>query len=354
MELIAQNIVAIPLAGCGCALTNDDSLLKDSTLLPETTFAVALREHVRASRRRPGVLTGCILIDPLSRFAGFDVEKDNAAATRWVQVIETLTAPECGSPAVLIAHHTKKRGADDRKSDAVDLIRGASALKDGVRWAAVLEQQKRTRGGPDLLTLKIVKANGVPPQLSPLILCRPNDGNEGALRIATPEEVATNEKLAEAVKSRKELVDELRTDIVKAMEPGRAYSRRDLAKMLECRPARISDAVSQLLTEGLLDEPRQGVLKLNKQLDLGASQTLPDFGKHSSPAATPSASRASGSLPFLPFRAEGSREAGETGAASQHKNEEKTPKTENASRASQDQREALGAEPPPITDEDLR
>lgn len=350
MAAIAKNVVAIPLAGSGCALTNDDSF-SDATLLPETTFAIALREHV-SEQAKIGKPYGLILIDPLSRFAGFDVEKDNSAATRWVQVIETLTAPECGSPGVLVAHHTKKRGADDRKSDAVDLIRGASALKDGVRWAAVLEQQKRTKGGPDLLTLKIVKANGVPPQLVPLILCRPNDGNEGSLRLATPDEIATNEKLAEIVKSRKEVVDELRTEIMKAMEPGRAYSRRDLTKMLHRRPGSITDAVNQLLTEGVLDEPRQGVLKLNQQLGLGASQVFPENGKHLSPAAQPSGSRASGSLPLLPFRAEGSREAGDPVAASQLKAEEKAPNPATVSHVSQAERETLGDEPPPHTDED--
>jgi hypothetical protein len=299
LELVARNVVAIPLAGRGCALTMDDSF-SNTTLLPETAFAVAVRDHVRdvAAQGRP---YGIILIDPLSRFAGFDVEKDNAAATRWVQVVETLTAPECGQPAVMAAHHTKKRNGDDHESAAVELIRGASALKDGVRWAAVLEQQKRSKDGPDLLTLRIVKANGVPPQLMPLVLCR-DEANEGALRLATNAEIATNDKLLEVVKTKKEMIDDVRTHVVSVMQPGRAYSRNDLVRLSGRRRLLVLDAVNQLLTEGGLDEPRRGVLRVVNQLDLGTGNHP---GNHSSSAARFPGSGGSGPLPFPALRPEG-------------------------------------------------
>jgi hypothetical protein len=315
LDLVARHVVAIPLAGRGCALTVDDSF-SQTTLLPETAFAVALREHVREETKQ-GRPYGMILIDPLSRFAGFDVEKDNAAATRWVQVVETFTAPDCGAPAVLAAHHTKKRNGNDREQDGhvVDLIRGASALKDGVRWAAVLEQQKRNKGAPDLLTLRIVKANGVPPQLMPLVLCR-DEANEGALRLATPAEVATNEKLLEAVKTKQEMLDDVRAQVRAVMELGRAYSRKDLRQLTQRRQLSVNDAVNQMLTEGILEEPRRGVLRLNGQLDLAN-----DSRDSHSPESIGSAVQLSGSAipappPLSCFKQEGCRESSETQTAS--------------------------------------
>jgi RecA-family ATPase len=311
LDLIARNLHAIPLAGYGCALTADDSFSR-STLLPETAFAVALRELAREEAAR-GTPYGCILIDPLSRFAGFDTEKDNASATHWIQVVETFTKADCGRPSVLAAHHTKKRNGDF-KGDSIDLIRGASALKDGARWAAVLEQQKRTKGAPDLLTLRIEKANGVAPQREPLILCRP-ENQEGVLRIATPAEVSTNQKLVEAVQSQQEMIDDVRTQVLSVMEQGRAYSRKDLARLARRRPLSVGDAVNQLLTEGLLQEPRRGVLKLNSRLDLASGSRGSQTREPISPAAPLPGSAVPASPPLSCFKQEGSREPSETEAA---------------------------------------
>lgn len=180
LALVTRNVVVLALAGIGVALTHEG---EDGGSLPETPRA----EEIRAIlRNQPFDL---VVIDPLSRFAGPDVEKDNAAATRLVQVVETFTAPGCGSPAVIIAHHLRKLGRDE-DAESGDLIRGSVALVDGVRWAAVLAQQKALDDelAPDLLRLRVVKSNytRVP---EPLVLCRPKDGR-GALRVATATEIA--------------------------------------------------------------------------------------------------------------------------------------------------------------------
>src|SRR5207249_3911409 len=103
-----------------------------------------------------------VIIDPLSRFAGTDVEKDNAAATRFAQVLESMIQPgaACGL-TMAVSHHTGKDPADPgkRDPDSADPIRGASALVDAVRWAAILKRRSRHTDAPELLDLRVVKTN---------------------------------------------------------------------------------------------------------------------------------------------------------------------------------------------------
>lgn len=73
-----------------------------------------------------------IVLDPASRFMGVDAEKDNAFATRFVQLLERLTSLP-GNPTVLCAHHTTKTSRIQGGQRAI-AARGASALTDGARW----------------------------------------------------------------------------------------------------------------------------------------------------------------------------------------------------------------------------
>ncbi|MEW6435133.1 MAG: AAA family ATPase [Myxococcota bacterium] len=178
-----DNVTILALAGHGVALTHEMDARGN---LPETERAREVRDLLREAVEagRPYTL---LVIDPLSRFAGVDTEKDNAAATRFVQILESFTAPELGGATVVVAHHLRKFGADDDRESA-DHIRGAVGLHDGVRWAGMLTQHKRIEGAPDLLRLRVVKSNYAPiPE--PLELCRPDDG-EGTLRVATADEIA--------------------------------------------------------------------------------------------------------------------------------------------------------------------
>lgn len=202
LDLIARNLHAVPLAGNGCSLTVGNDPKSDG--LPMTLFAWQVFDLMRIAKDRTRPY-GALIIDPLSRFAGFDVEKDNSAATRFVQVLERFTGEDTGMPSCICAHHMKKRGEGSEEATA-DAIRGASALKDGVRWAALLEPQKRQDGAADLLTLRIVKANGVPPS-DPLFLCRPGDGNEGVLRVATRDEISSHDVTAKAQNKSDELIE---------------------------------------------------------------------------------------------------------------------------------------------------
>src|SRR5207253_3042031 len=152
----------------------------------------SIREILKAAMddERPYAL---VVLDPLSRFAGTDVETDNAAATRFVQVLESFTSAEFGNPSIIISAHERKAMKED-DPDSADPMRGSSALKDAFRWVARLQQRRRKEGAPDLLKLRVVKTNLTKPGLY-LDLCRPPDWY-GALRIATAGEIEAYEQTA--------------------------------------------------------------------------------------------------------------------------------------------------------------
>ena len=74
-----------------------------------------------------------IVLDPASRFMGVDAEKDNAYATRFVQLLERMTQLP-GRPTVICAHHTTKAARTSSAGALSVAARGASALTDGARW----------------------------------------------------------------------------------------------------------------------------------------------------------------------------------------------------------------------------
>lgn len=198
LDVAAANIVPMGLSG-----RDDVAMTKMLAAGAEgstaTDFALTFLEKLKATAGEAGWT--CIIFDPLSRFAGGDVEKDNAAATRMVQVLERFTKLP-GNPAVMVAHHTRKLGSTEDTNTDADDMRGASGLKDGARWVGVLEnvavQDERL---VRIARFKVGKSNyGVFP--GSLLLARDRD-NEGALRPATEKErenVASRSKQSEKKK----------------------------------------------------------------------------------------------------------------------------------------------------------
>jgi RecA-family ATPase len=167
-------VTVLPLAGVPAAMVEAD----ERGNLSDTAFVEWLRAHCRKERYT------LVILDPLSRFAGADAETDNAAATRFVQAVESV-ATECGA-TILIAHHVNKsaRGAGAPVSGAS--ARGSTAIFDGVRWVAALsgervehEAREENERLGEIVTLTVVKSNysakGDPVQL------RRDVGNGGAL-----------------------------------------------------------------------------------------------------------------------------------------------------------------------------
>jgi RecA-family ATPase len=146
--------------------------------LCETAFLEWLREWAKANG--PWSL---IVLDPLSRFAGPDAEIDNAAATRFVQALESLASVT--GATVLVAHHTNKLA---RRGGVLEASagRGSSALVDGVRWVAALGVERLDLDDPDerarlgeVVTWSLVKSN-YGRRADEVLLRRDND-NGGAL-----------------------------------------------------------------------------------------------------------------------------------------------------------------------------
>ncbi len=177
-------ILALPGAGHDeLALTQSEERGQRA----RTETADALRAFLEAEAERNGEGWDLIVLDPLSRFAGPDVESDNSAATRLMQVLERFTSLP-GNPAVLISHHvaTHARGSNKPVDGAV-AIRGSSAIVDGARWAATLETVTvgNTRFHRHAL-FQLAKSNYAAFPDRPLYLARCEDGG---VRAATRAEL---------------------------------------------------------------------------------------------------------------------------------------------------------------------
>lgn len=177
---VAERLIVVPMAGVpGMALVTLDQTGRPAA----SPVAVALADELL--RHDDGTGWAWVVLDPLARFAHGEAETDQAVATATIAAAETLTRVP-GHPAVLIAHHTRKGSTGD-----VDDIRGASALVNGVRWAATLNR-RGSMGGVELVDFAVVKANDTKrPGGAPLAR-----GDHGQLIIATDKQVEAYERAA--------------------------------------------------------------------------------------------------------------------------------------------------------------
>ncbi|MBN1335499.1 MAG: AAA family ATPase [Deltaproteobacteria bacterium] len=192
-KAVGAGLLVLPGAGLDrLALTRSEEVGE-----VRTPFAADLRAFLE--ERGPW---DAVILDPLARFAGPDVETDNAAATRLIQVLEGFASLP-GGPSVLVAHHTRKTSATDQDPSGANSIRGASALVNGARWAALLVDVPRPAGSsPDLprfVRFAVRKSNYAPPNLDPdgLLLAH---AYGGGLRVATAAERRALEDAQEAAK----------------------------------------------------------------------------------------------------------------------------------------------------------
>ena len=128
---------------------SDDELLRErlfiasrvgeDNLMTQVIEGIAERrsigEQIRLTAEQIPALK-LIGLDPIVRFRGGD-ENNNDHATRFVEAVETLRAAT--GATIWLAHHMNKEGlrvGAERLS--VESLRGASALFDGVRWAAAM------------------------------------------------------------------------------------------------------------------------------------------------------------------------------------------------------------------------
>jgi RecA-family ATPase len=198
-ELAEARVFPLALSGRQVALTVAAEQHDDPAQLPETPVAAAIRKQLE------GREWSLILVGPLSRFAGPDVELDNAQATRFVQVLETFTRA-AGGPTVLFSHHTGKAARKDSGLGAdATAARGSSALSDAARWQANLVPERKLpddvypTSQPRLLTLSFPKTTRSR-YVGDLRLAR---GNHGVLRPATNMETVAFDKATAEDKARR-------------------------------------------------------------------------------------------------------------------------------------------------------
>ena len=144
-EAAGRRLFVLPLAG-----VSDRFLERD----PNNLGAVSQQTEAFVAElqaRTPPEGWRLIVLDPFARFGDYDAETDNAAATDTVRMAERLTMlrgeaepDESPGATVLLAHHTRKGNAD---RPGVEDVRGSSALKDGARWLAVLNQVHTNEDG---------------------------------------------------------------------------------------------------------------------------------------------------------------------------------------------------------------
>ena len=197
--LVAERIFPLPLAGIPCALL-DEKTGKDSDVL--TTLKAAMKEHKFS----------LVILDPLSRWAGTDVEVDNGKATRFVQAVESIAEGLETKPSVLVAHHSSKSSVGAGEANS----RGSSAIVDGFRWVANLDDATDLplRGA----RLTNTKSN-YSMKFEPIYLVRVDQFN-GALRVASGTEAETLKTAPIKAKARAEIAKNKAIKEAKEMENG--------------------------------------------------------------------------------------------------------------------------------------
>jgi len=102
----------------------------------KTDFYQSLLTELKAKEPPDG--WQLIILDPASRFAGPEAEKDNAIATAFIASLENISSELRGRPTIILAHHKSK--AAQREGTGQSDARGSSGLTDGVRWQANLNR----------------------------------------------------------------------------------------------------------------------------------------------------------------------------------------------------------------------
>lgn len=178
---VARTIAIVSLVGTAVprlTLIDQPGRWDPPTVRLDTVAAI-----VTAARR---IQARLIILDPLRRFHRLD-ENDNAAMDLLIEALERI-ATETGA-AVLVGHHSGKAAVLNGQATSQQAARGASALIDGVRWAALVARPGPKDAGPwtdrtrrQYIMATIAKTN-YGPRAPTLVL---HHGPGGALELVAP------------------------------------------------------------------------------------------------------------------------------------------------------------------------
>jgi hypothetical protein len=152
-DLVRERLHAWPLAGVNATLAEADAR---SGALQTTDLRDAVRAELRA--HEDWALVG---VDPLSCFGPADLEKDNAAASKFVHGVLAGLVHDAGGATLLAAAHVAKALRSDARA-GVNAVRGAGGQTDAARWQATLTARKRYEQAPELVDMSFGKANHAP------------------------------------------------------------------------------------------------------------------------------------------------------------------------------------------------
>jgi hypothetical protein len=218
---IGRHLVLLPLRGEHIAL----SYQADGGQVVPSDFAGRLHDRLA----RDGREWSLVVFDPLSRWAGGNIEGENEAATRFVQIVETFCRLP-GEPTVLMAHHSSKTSAKDGNADA----RGVTGIRDGFRWQAAMDEFE---GGVRLTNRK----SNYSARFDELFLTKSTEpGSEGTLR---PSETRAFEAETDTLEARILSVVRRNDSLTSASQ---------IAERMKGRKASILDAVREMVGTGQL------------------------------------------------------------------------------------------------------
>lgn len=231
------NIAIAPLAGTPVSL-----LERGPEGNPVETETM---RDLRAALAAGGEPWALVILDPLSRWGGLDVETDNAQATRAVEAFESLTKAK-GRPAVILAHHTNKTSRREGERDAT-AARGATALVDGARWVASLTNVSfgPVRG----VELELVKSNYTG-EIPRMLLAR---GEDGVLRVMPRSEIEAAKVQAAAEKDA-----ELEERILETIRGGEYTSEAKLRAAVRCKMDALQRALGSMMASGQVSRAGRG------------------------------------------------------------------------------------------------
>jgi hypothetical protein len=187
-----------------------------------------------------------------------DTEKDNSAATRFVEIAESLVRSP-GGPSVLVAHHTNKTSRTDGSSANAAHSRGASGLTDGVRWVANLESS-----GPDTVNFEVTKSNYAP--YGPAVRLVRDADHGGFLRVQSQAE--QTQRLEQASEKGRARMHTLRELVIKTVaENVGLKSFSAIHTIAKGKRLDLHAAYHDLVTEGWIEKSKEG-LRLSERSGL--------------------------------------------------------------------------------------
>ena len=162
-----------------------------------------------------------VIIDPLSAFAGVDIDKDNRGGAALMTGLLGKLATDTGA-AVMVLHHMTKGANIAGLSDARNAIRGGGSLVNNGRWALAaweadpdeaknilkaMGQPARARQAGQVYLGGLAKGNAPGEKTLRTLVRNPATGlledQTDALRMAIPRKDDTDEKLYAALCARK-------------------------------------------------------------------------------------------------------------------------------------------------------